>query len=55
LVIISVTGLVDFRARVRPEGFNQWKISTTLLGVETATFLPLCTCRGICAIQLTLL
>ena len=55
LVFISVTGLVEFRATVRPEGLSQWKIPMTGLGVEPATFILLCICTDIWASQLTLL
>jgi hypothetical protein len=38
LIVVSVTGLVEPRATVRPEGLCKWKIPMTPSGIEAATF-----------------
>ena len=38
LVLVSVRGLIDTRAIVRPEGVSQRKIAMAPSGIESATF-----------------
>jgi hypothetical protein len=38
LVLITVTGCVDYRAIVQLEGLSQWKISKTPAGIKPVTF-----------------
>ena len=44
LILISVRGSVDHRARERPEGLCQWNILITPMRIETATFQHVAQC-----------
>ena len=44
LLLISVRGLFDHKAVVRPEGLRKWKVPLTPSGIETATFCLVAQC-----------